>query len=404
MVVITVHNSYKEPGGEDTVFEMESRVLETLGHTVHRYHQDNNCITLSTRIGAGLSSIWSQGSYRKIAQLIRDTRCDVVHCHNTFPLVSPSVYYAAKAAGVPVIQTLHNYRILCPNALLFRDGKVCESCVGSPVPWRGVAHACYRHSSIASASVAAMLAIHRAFGTWDKMVDLYIAPSRFCRDKFVQAGFAAARIAVKPGFVHPDPGPGEHRGNYCLFVGRLSEEKGIDLLFDACRKLGPSIPLKVVGDGPLAPTVAEAVREMPWIEWLGYKPQSEVFKLMGEARALITPSLWYESFGLVVVEAFAKGTPAIVSDCGALAELVRHGRNGYTFNTHSAGELARTMQAAMSEPGRLAEMGHNARADFLKTYTATPNAEVLVGLYRQVTGRATDSVESDAVESATTSI
>jgi glycosyltransferase involved in cell wall biosynthesis len=400
MIVLMVHNSYKERGGEDVVYEMESRLLEECGHTVHRYHEDNSCITLTTRIRAGLSAIWSQRSYRRVAQLIRQTRCDVVHCHNTFPLVSPSVYYAAKSAGVPVVQTLHNYRILCPNALLFRDGNVCEACLDSPLKWRGVAHACYRQSRLSSASVAAMLAVHRALGTWDKMIDLYIAPSRFSRDKYVQAGFAPERIAVKPGFVYPDPGPGDHRGDYCLFVGRLSAEKGLDVLFDAWRKLGPSIPLKVVGDGPFSPLAAAAVKEMPWIEWLGYKPPSEVLQLMGEARALVLPSLWYETFGLVVIEAFAKGTPAIVPDGGALKELVRHGCNGFHFDARSADALAGTVQAALNGNDRLAEMGRSARADFLETYTAAANAKALVEFYRRVTGRVTDSVEASAVEPA----
>jgi glycosyltransferase involved in cell wall biosynthesis len=261
-----VHNAYKELGGEDLFFERESHALEESGHTVHRYLEDNSAITPATRILAGFSAIWSQRSYRRIRRLIRETRCDVVHCHNTFPLVSPSVYYAAKSAGVPVVQTLHNYRLLCPGALLFRDRNVREECIGSAVAWRAVARGCYRQSRLSSASVAAMLAVHRALGTWDKMIDLYIADSSFCRDKYVQAGFAPERIAVKPGFVYPDPGPRDHRGGYCLFVGRLSEEKGIDVLFRAWRKLGPSIPLKVVGDGPLSPLVAAAVREMPWIE------------------------------------------------------------------------------------------------------------------------------------------
>jgi glycosyltransferase involved in cell wall biosynthesis len=249
-----------------------------------------------------------------------------------------------------------------------------------------VAHGCYRQSRISTASVAAMLAVHRMLGTWDKMIDLYIAPSRFCRDKYIQAGFAAERIAVKPGFVYPDPGAGDHRGGYCLFVGRLSEEKGLDLLFDAWRQLGPEYPLKVVGDGPLAPLVEAAVREMPWIEWLGYKPSSEVLHRMGEARALVFPCQAYATFGLVVVEAFAKGTPAIVPEGGALAELVRDGRNGFPFDARSVDSLVGTVRQALGGAARLAEIGRNAREDFLQTYTASANAEALVGLYRQVLG------------------
>ena len=386
MIVLAVHNSYKEPGGEDVVFEQETRALEECGHTVHRYREDNSSITFGSRLSAGLLAIWSQRAYRRVARLIRETGCDVAHFHNTFPLISPSAYYAAKAAGVPVVQTLHNYRILCSNALLFRDGKICEQCLQSRISWRGVWHGCYRGSRISSASVAAMLALHRGIRTWEKMIDLYIAPSSFCRSKYVEAGFCGNRIAVKPGFVYPDPGEGNHTGGYFLFAGRLSEEKGLDTLFEAWRRLGPGFPLKIVGDGPLAPMAAAASAEMPWVEWLGYKPAVGVLRLMGEARGLVFPCQAYATFGLVVVEAFARGTPAFVPRTGALAELVEPGRNGLVFDPYSPGDLAATVSTAMADQARLVRMGRTARADFLRSYTAEANVGALVGLYRQVVG------------------
>ncbi|MCC6588023.1 MAG: glycosyltransferase [Bryobacterales bacterium] len=383
MTILAVHNSYKERGGEDIVYERECRLLEEGGHVVHRFQLDNNLITPARLVCAGFSAIWAHGIYRRIGELIRETNCEVVHCHNTFPLISPSVYYSARAAGVPVVQTLHNYRLLCSNGLLFREGKVCESCINTALPLRGVVHRCYRQGYFSSASVAAMLSVHRWVRTWTKMVDLYIAPSKFCRDKYVQAGFEAKRIAVKPAFVHPDPGPGDHRGKYCLFVGRLSEEKGLNVLFDAWRSLGPSVRLKVVGDGPFAPLVAEAVREMPWIEWLGHRSSSEVLHLMGEASVLIAPSLWYETFGLVILEAFAKGTPAIVPQGGALAELVEHGRNGYHFDVSDRSELVKTVVTALGDCRNMQEMGRNARKRFVEQYTGAANTQFLVELYRR---------------------
>jgi glycosyltransferase involved in cell wall biosynthesis len=385
MIVLTVHNSYKELGGEDIVFDQESRALTDAGHTVYRYHENNSAITPLARVATGMSAVWSQRSYRRIAARIRETRCDVVHCHNTFPLISPAAYYAARAAGVPVVQTLHNYRLLCPNALLFRAGKICEDCIPSAIPWLGVARGCYRHSRLSSGSVAAMLTVHRLLRTWDRMVDLYIAPSRFCRDKYVAAGFDPRRIAVKPGFVYPDPGEGTHCGNYCLFVGRLSEEKGLDVLLRACRALGPTYPLKIIGDGPLASTVVSAAREMPWVEWLGYREPAEVRRWMADAKALVFPCQAYATFGLVVIEAFAAGVPAIVPRIGALAELVQDGRNGLHFDSYSADSLAATVRAALSPAGALDEMGRAARSDFLRTYTADANTEELLRLYRRVT-------------------
>lgn len=394
MIVLSVHNSYQQPGGEDVVFEQEGRILEEHGHTIHRYQAHNRSITSSDRIAAALSSIWSWRSYRAVTKLVRQTGCDVVHFHNIFPLISPSAYYAAKDCGVPVVQTLHNYRALCPNALLFQGGRVCEECLGAPFAWGAIQNACYRRSRIASASVAAMLAIHRALDTWDRAVDLYIAPSRFCRNKYIEAGFDPSRIAVKPGFVHPNPGLGGHSGDYCLFAGRLSEEKGFDVLFDAWRKLGPAVPLKIVGDGPLSPLIAAAVREMPWIEWLGYRTPPEVLELIGDARLLVFPCQAYTTFGLVVVEAFAKGTPAIVPRSGALGELVRDGHNGLHFDTGSSASLAKAVRMALADPVLLDRMGRNARDDFRKLYTAEANLDRLLELYGDVTDSHSNRADS----------
>jgi glycosyltransferase involved in cell wall biosynthesis len=384
MRILVVHNSYQHAGGEDVVFEQESRALEQHGHQVYRFQENNNRIAAMSSLSAAASTVWSQDAYRKISDLIRQTNCEVVHFHNTFPLISPSAYYAARSVGVPVVQTLHNYRILCPGAVLYRERRVCEACLKAPIALRGVMHGCYRNSRKASACVAAMSAAHRAVGTWRGAVNLYIAPTNFCRRKFIEAGFPSDRIAVKPGFVDPDPGPGEHTGGFCLFAGRLSPEKGLGVLLDAWRLLGPNYPLKIAGDGPLWPIVANAANEMPWIEWVSQQPLEKILELMGKAEALIDPSPVYATFGLVVVEAFAKGTPAIVASGTAPAELVQSRHSGLHFESGSPEKLADAVRAITGSPTGLVTMRRNARTAFVEHYTGETNISRLVGLYRQV--------------------
>src|SRR5581483_9761958 len=195
---------------------------------------------------AAARTVWSRPAYRVLRELLRAHRPAVAHFHNTFPLISPAAYYACRAERVPVVQTLHNFRLLCPNALFFRDGRVCEDCLGKAVPWPGVAHKCYRGSRSASAAVCTMLTVHRALGTWHTAVDRFIALTDASRRKFVAGGLPADKIAVKANFVDPDPGPGTGAGGYGVFVGRLSAEKGVGTLLKAWQQLGRDVPLKIV--------------------------------------------------------------------------------------------------------------------------------------------------------------
>ena len=233
-----------------------------------------------------------------------------------FPLISPSVYYAAKAEKVPVVQTLRNYRLLCPSALFFREGKVCEDCLGKAVPYPGVIHGCYRESASASAAVAAMVIGHRLLKTWTSMVNKYITLTQFSQQKMIEGKLPAEKIVVKPNFVDPEPQVGTGSGGYAIYVGRLSIEKGIDTLLAAWAKLKTPIPLKIVGDGPLSEQVIKASKTSPHIEWLGRQPMDKVHQLMGEALFSVFPSKWYETFGRVAIEAFATGTPVVASRIG----------------------------------------------------------------------------------------
>lgn len=388
MDILVLHNRYQLRGGEDESTDLEVALLRARGHLVELLEVDNRTIAGRQAWRAGLQAVWAPSSYRAVSNRLRAERFDVVHVQNFFPLLSPAVLFAARAGGLPVVQTLRNYRLLCPNAVFFRDGHVCEDCLGKLVPWPGVLHCCYRSSRAATGAVAAMLVVHRLLRTWERTVDIFIALTEFARQKFIQGGLPADRIVVKPNFVDPDPGPGLHDGGYALFVGRLSPEKGVRTLLAAWERLGPGIPLKIAGDGPLAGEVARACERHPQIEWLGAQPLERVYALMGAAALVIAPSEWYETFGRVVVEAYAKGTTVIASDLGALAELVEDGRTGLRFRPGNPEDLAAKVEWAWTHPRELAAMGQEARREYELKYTAERNYEQLMEIYRLAIERA----------------
>jgi glycosyltransferase involved in cell wall biosynthesis len=385
--IVVAHNRYQQRGGEDESTSLEIALLRARGHKVTEFIEDNERISDLSLSRVAVRTVWSQESYRRLRCLIREQRPDVVHVQNFFPLISPAAHYAAGAEGVPVVQTLRNYRLLCANGLFFRDGHVCEDCMGKTLPWPGVVHSCYRESWAGTVPVAAMISTHRALRTWTRMVDVYIALTEFARQKFLEGGLPAKRIVTKPNFVHPDPGPGEGQGGYAMFVGRLSSEKGVGTLLEAWERLGGRIPLKVVGDGPLAGRMIEASRRPLSIEWLGRRPLEEVYSRMGEASVLIFPSEWYETFGRVAVEAFAKGTPAIAANIGAIAELVDHGRTGLHFRPGDPEDLAVQVGRALDSPAELAVMRREARAEFESKYTAEENYRRLIEIYEMAIER-----------------
>ena len=384
MRILAIHNRYQIRGGEDECYEAEVSLLREMGHQVEVYEASNDRVAKLGKLRLAADTVWSQEAYRDVEHQLQKQRPDVVHVQNFFPLISPSVYYAAKSQGVPVVQTLHNYRLLCPNALFFRDGKVCEDCLGQIIPYPGVMHGCYRENKLASAGVATMLSVHSAMNTWTKMVDLYITLTEFARQKFIAGGIPAEKIVVKPNFVRPEPEPGNGSGGYALFVGRLSVEKGLDTLLAAWEHLDKQIPLKIVGDGPLSDQVLAATKRLSQVEWLGRKSMAEVHALMGEAAFLVFPSKWYETFGRVAVEAFAKGTPVLAANIGAIAELVDSGRTGLHFCPGDAMDLAGKVEWLLENPAKLAQMRQQARTEFEDKYTALKNYQKLKEIYQKV--------------------
>lgn len=384
MRILSIHNAYQIRGGEDVSTAAEQTLLRQYGNTVDVYEENNDSISELGKAQLAMRTLWSQPSYRAVREKLQTHRYDVVHVQNFFPLISPSVYYAARAEKVPVVQTLRNYRLLCPNALFFREGNVCEDCLGKAIPYPGIIHGCYREDRKASAAVAAMVTGHRLMKTWDKMVDQYVTLTQFARNKMIEGGLPADKIVVKPNFVAPEPKVGHGKGGYALYVGRLSVEKGLDTLLEAWQHLEAPIPLKIVGDGPLSTMVTAAAQQQPGIEWLGRRPMSEVHALMGEAQFLVFPSKWYETFGRVAVEAFATGTPVIAANIGAIAEIVKPGYTGLHFTPGDPQDLARQVAHLLAHPDQQARMRHNARTEFEAKYTANANYAQLMAVYFRV--------------------
>ncbi|MHB8218682.1 MAG: glycosyltransferase, partial [Candidatus Sulfotelmatobacter sp.] len=329
MKILLVHNTYQQPGGEDPVFEQERRMLEQAGHAVITYCRSNwdvDSYKGLRRISLAKRTIWASDTQKELLALLQQEKPDVVHVHNTFVMISPSIYFACYQAKVPVVQTLHNYRLLCPAATFFRDGKVCEECLTSL--WRGVQHACYHDSYSATAVVALMLGSHRLRNTWNREISSFVALSQFARNKFIEGGLPEDRIFIKPNFVHPDPGARSGDGEHALFVGRLSPEKGVSTLLAAWKRLPQSIPLVIIGGGPdrelLEAQVAQ--EKLTNVQFRGQLPREQTLAAINNARFVIIPSAWYETFCMAIAESFACSTPVICSRMGVMQELVADGR------------------------------------------------------------------------------
>jgi glycosyltransferase involved in cell wall biosynthesis len=382
MTILLCHAYYQQPGGEDASFAEEAALLESRGHRVVRFTLDNRDVPPAPGWRTARDAVWNRAVHAELAAVLRSERVAVMHCTNLFPRISPAAYWAAHRAGVPVVQSLRNYRLFCVNGYLLREGRVCEDCVGRRVPWPGVLRACYR-SRAASGAVAAMIGVHHLLGTWTQAVDRYFAPTRFARAKYVAAGFPADRIDVKPNFVHPDPGPGRGGGGYAVFAGRLEPEKGVRTLLAAWGQVDAGARLKVFGDGPLREEVRRAAAHDSRIEWLGHRPAAEVQAALGDATLLLTPSVCYETFGRTIVEAFARGTPVLASRHGAMAELVHDGVTGRLVAPADAADLARAIRQCLAEPATLAALRRGARRAFERRYTADHNYRQLMAIYRR---------------------
>jgi len=389
MKILIAHNRYQFAAGEETVVYAERALLQQKGNDVSLVEVSNDSINSGwSKLKATTSAIYSLSAKRLLSAEINRFQPDIVHVHNFFPLLSPSIYDACINAQIPVVQTLHNYRLTCPGAKLLRDGKICEDCLGKKVPWRGVLHGCYRDSQVQSAAVAVMVAVHQIRGTWQERVDAHITLTDFQRQKMIQAGLPESKVYVKPNFLfEPSLKGSKHSGNYALFVGRLWEEKGIVTLIDAYIQAGLTLPLKVIGDGPLQPILQRRVQSAGLehvIEFVGWKEKSEVLVLMQNSQFLIFPSIWYETFGLSIIEAFACGIPVLASRLGCMAELVEDGVTGLHFEAGNAIDLATKIAWAQTHPTEVAKMGKTASKVYEARYTPETNYSQLMAIYDKV--------------------
>lgn len=377
MHILIAHNAYQQRGGEDSVVESEIALLRARGHEVLEYRRSNDDLKGMGRVDAALQTMWSGQTRRELSALFAAEQPDVVHVHNTFPLISPSLYWAAAKARVPVVQTLHNYRLLCPQAMLLRAGTVCEDCVGK-LPWRAAVRGCYRDSMAQSAVLGSMLTLHRSLGTYQKQIGRYIALTEFGRQKFIDGGLPAERIRVKPNFVEPPTVQATGMREGFLFVGRLSAEKGVDVLAGAMAS-EPGLRCEVIGAGP----EQESLAQLPSVDLRGWRQGDFILARMLAARALVMPSVWYEGFPRTIVEAFAAGLPVIASRLGAMATSIDDGRTGLLFEPGNAADLAAKLRWAQANPEAMAEMGRAARIEYEARYTPARNYEMLMDIYAE---------------------
>ena len=362
------------------MFESELRLLASSGYDVRALVVSNETITSHfDKVRTTLHTVDNPFGIAAIAEAIKKFRPNLVHVHNFFPLLSPGIYAACNKAGVPVVQSLHNFRPLCANGLLMRAGNPCHLCVDGTPLW-GVLHRCYRNSVAGSVATVRMIATHRKRRTWLRAVDRYIVSNRFGRNIFIEAGFPAQRIDVKPNFIE-DPGePDENLPrNGVFYSGRLSAEKGVRYLVEACVRRG--FLLRIAGDGPELTALRKIASSN--VTFLGDIPPTEVFKEIRRAAVVAIPSICYEQFPIAVLNAFACATPIIASRIGALPEIIDDCVTGFHFPPADTFALAERLEQALRDPAACRRLGNAARRTFLERYTPGVNLKLLEGVYKK---------------------
>jgi glycosyltransferase involved in cell wall biosynthesis len=385
MRVLIAHNRYRsaQPSGENVVVDDEARLLAEHGCDVELLQTHSDEIAGWPAYKKALlpaRTVWSREGRRLVADAIERFRPDVVHVHNTFPLLSPTALRAARASGAAVVATMHNFRPLCAAATFVRDGKVCTSCLDQG-PLAGVTHGCYRDSRLATVPLAASISTHRIAGTWRDSVDRYVFPSAFARGLYARAGWSPERLVVKPNTV-PDPGvtrTGAGRGFVAL--SRFAHEKGLDTLLDAWRIAGIDEPLTLIGSGDLEGELRARAEGLANVEFAGRLSQREALARLVGARALVVPSRWFEVFPRTIVEAYALGVPVVASRIGSLAEVVEDGVTGLHVEPDSPAALATALRALTASVALTARLGANARLRFDTELAPGPATRRLLEIY-----------------------
>lgn len=387
MRILLAHNFYQSsaPSGEDVVYRNERAMLETAGYDIVPFERYNDDISAATpaRIGTALESLWSPRSYKDMRELIRGTRPDVAHFHNTFPLITPSAYKACHDEGIPVVQTLHNYRLLCPGGLFMRNNRPCEECLDISLT-RSIRHACYRGSHVATAVVAGGLQLNRSLGSYSRYVDQYIALTQFAKERFVRSGLSPDQIVVRPNGLAHTPPIGSGNGGYALYVGRLTQEKGAETLLRAWSSID-QIPLRIAGDGALRKELQLRYGKSN-IDFLGFLPHADIWSLMQKATMLVIPSQCYEGFPLTVLEAYASGTPVVASAIGALDEIVSDPANGRKFAMGNPESLRSAVCSLLADRTELLAIRRRNRLLFDQCYSAASSLASLQTIYARAGG------------------
>lgn len=390
MKVLLIHNYLRPPSGENTVFDAEKELLLNHHRELATYEKSNYEIekySLIKKLKIPLHIFWSLKSYKEIKRLIKTNRPDIAHFHNTFPLVSPSAYFACKDEGVPVVQTLHNHRLFCPGGYFLRNGKICKDCVEKGLRC-SINNACYHDSKIQTAGLAAMLYIHRKLETWNKRIDCYITLTKFAKELYSNAGLPEDKISIKPNFIHDLKAYKKESVRFGVFIGRLGVEKGVESLLHALRKTD-NLSFKLLGDGPLRNSLEDIKSKLNLknLEFCGYKSREETISILGKASFLVLPAIYYEGFPMVILEAMSLGKPVITTDLGGLPEIIRDGYNGFIVPSGDINVLSEKMNMLVKDKATCEMMGQNARKEYETKYTPEKNYEMLMDIYKKVIER-----------------
>lgn len=396
MKILYAWNLYREHGGENHWYPSEPNLFRSRGHDVLIYDRDNREIdkfSFARKAALFWQTTWSRRTYEEMRALLKEEKPDVVHVYNTVVLLSPSIFHACRDAGVPVVQTLYNYRLVCPAATLLRDGKVCEECIEHSL-MRSVRFRCYRDSAIQSAALAGSIAWHRRRRTWDEVVNGFIVPTSFMKTKLAEGGLPADRIFVKPNWHDPDPGMRTEEGAFCLFVGRLAPEKGIMTVVEAWLRNPDLPPLQIIGDGPLRDVVVEKLRSVPESHavYLGRKTHDEVIAAMKSSLCFLMPSEWYEAFPHTILEAYACGVPIVASRIGTLEDVIEDGQTGALYEPGDPDALAASVRSVAGDSQVAARMARKAREAFVEKYSVEPAYRNLLAIYEAVCARGDNRV------------
>lgn len=388
MKILIVHNHYLQKGGEDTVAQSEFNLLKDFGHDVRYYERSNREIensSLLERLRFLLNMRWSRRSYNDMRKILREFRPDVVHFHNIFLVLTPSVYSACKDEGIPVVQSLHNFRLICPNGLFLRDNQICEECAKAKSFWKSILYGCYKKSRLFTAALAGILYHHWTKGTWINMVDVYIMATDFGRQKYSNFGIPNDKIMVKPNIVYPNLFGQKKDEGYALYVGRLSKEKGVEVLLKAWKAI-EGFQLKIMGDGPQFDELKSYAdnQKIANVEFLGFVSSKEYLRYMQGASFVIIPSVCYENFPCVVSEALACGIPILASNLGGMPEIIKDRKTGILFKAGDIDDLVGKIKSVIHSEDNLREVRLNVLKEYEKKYSPEENYKILMTVYDKV--------------------